>query len=72
MDLGIIICLVVIILLFSMILFYLLFDLIKKMCLKKKKSPIHTVTIIRSNKIKKYGIAEDNETDKLIDEYDFV
>ena len=55
-----------------MIIFYIFFEHIKKFCLKVRKSPIHTVTIIRSNKIKKYGIAEDNETDKLIDEYDFV
>ena len=72
MEIGLLLSYIAISFVFLMIIFYIFFEHIKKFCLKVKKSPIHTVTIIRSNKIKKYGIAEDNETDKLIDEYDFV
>ena len=81
MEMSLIFSYLSISLVLTMIVFYTFFEKIKKICLTIRNSPINNVTVIRSNKIRQYGLDEDirhsrvaevNETDILLSEYDMV
>ena len=81
MEMSLIFSYISISLVLSMIVFYTYFEKIKKICLTIRNSPINNLTVIRSNKIRQYGmdeeirnygVTEDNETDILLNEYDMV
>ena len=81
MEISLIFGYISISLVLSMIVFYTYFEKIKKICLTIRDLPLNSNTSIKSKKIRQYGLDEDirhfgvaevNETDILLSEYDMV